>query len=118
MILLKSLPDSYKVVQKTLLAIIDFSKVNATVIDNVHLCIISEEACQASSPNVSTIKKLSPTSSKARCNYCEGVGHWERVANGSNVASPMKRHRQNEEEREKRKTKKGRVNCLFWWVQL
>ena len=75
MILLKLLPDSYEVIQQTLLTTIDFNKVNPMVIDNICSRIMSEEACQASSPSTSAIKKAT---AKIKCQYCGGSGHWEK----------------------------------------
>lgn len=74
-ILLKSLPDSYEVVQQMLLATIDFNKVNPKVIDNICSRIMSEEARQALSPSMSAIKKAT---AKIKCQYCGGLGHSEK----------------------------------------
>ena len=78
LILLQSLPDSYNVVQQALLATTNFSTINATRIVSLCACILSEEVCQGPSPSVSTIRRKMSTPSKDKCNYCGGMGHWEK----------------------------------------
>ena len=56
MIMLQSLPASYKVVQQTLLATIDFPKATPATISNIRSCILSEELRQSSTSGVSVIK--------------------------------------------------------------
>ena len=77
MIMLQSLPDSYKVVQQTLLATIDFPKATTATISNIRSRILSEELCQGSTSGVSAIKRK-PDANKGKCNYCGGTGHWEK----------------------------------------
>ena len=72
-----SLPDSYEVVQQTLLATIDFPKATTATISNICSCILSEELRQGSTSGVSAIK-CKPDANKGKCNYCGGTGHWEK----------------------------------------
>lgn len=73
--ILQALPDSYEVVQQSILAgITDFATVKS---DSIRTRILSEELRQGTSANVSAIRSgKSKASPESECHWCGGKGHF------------------------------------------
>ena len=73
---LQALPASYEVVQQTILATLsDFSKIDW---GNTCSRILSEELHQGTSAGIAAICARASGQGKDKCNFCGGIGHWEK----------------------------------------